>query len=133
MLSIIVSSIVMFAVGAVWFTFLFGKLWSRLMNFTPEASAKAMEGGMAGKMVAMFILNVLVASVLYYLVPLLLPLSFVDFLSTVLVVWVGFTLPSLVNTYLWEGKSIQLVAINAGGPLASFVAGSAVIYFMQSF
>ena len=131
MTAIIVGAIAMFAVGAIWFTVLFGKLWSRLMNFTPEASQKAMEGGMAGKMVAMFVLNLVSAGVLYYLLPQLLVLSYTEALVGVFTVWLGFTLPSLVNTYLWEGKSLQLVAINAGGSLASFIAGSVAVYLLK--
>lgn len=131
MSSIIVGSIVMFAVGAIWFTVLFGKLWSRLMDFTPEASEKAKKDGMAGKMVIMFVLNLISVSVLYYFLPQLLVLTLGQFIFSVLIIWLGFTLPSLVNTYLWEGKSIQLVLINSGGSLAGFIAGSSVVYLMM--
>lgn len=131
MVSIIVGAIVMFAVGAVWFTVLFGKIWSRLMNFTPEARAKAMAGGMAGKMVVMFILNIVSATVLHYLLPLVLSLSMGEFLCTVVIIWLGFTLPSLVNAYLWEGKSVRLVLLNAGGSVVAFLAGAATIYYMM--
>ena len=129
--SILVAAVVMFAVGAVWFTVLFGKTWSRLMNFTPEAMAKAKEAGMTSKMVMMFVLNVVSSSVLYYLMPGLLAESVGLFVCTVLIVWLGFTLPSVVNTYLWEGKSLKLVAINAGGSLAAFLAGSVVLYWLM--
>lgn len=121
----------MFAVGAIWFTVLFGKLWSRLMDFTPEASEKAKKDGMAGKMVIMFVLNLISVSVLYYFLPQLLVLTLGQFIFSVLIIWLGFTLPSLVNTYLWEGKSIQLVLINSGGSLAGFIAGSSVVYLMM--
>lgn len=131
MTSILVGAIVMFAVGAIWFTVLFGKLWTRLMNFSPEASAKATQGGMASKMIVMFILNIISVSVLYYLLPLLLALSYRVFLETIFIIWLGFTLPSLINTYLWEGKSWKLVAINAGGSLATFIAGSVVVYLLK--
>ncbi len=131
MISILAGSVVMFVVGALWFTVLFGKIWSRLMNFTEEARALAKQGGMAGKMVIMFMLNLLSVSVLYYLLPGLLAFSYGEFLHITLIIWLGFTLPSLINTYLWEGKSLKLVTINAGGSLASFVAGSIAIYFLR--
>ena len=131
MLAILLGAVAMFAVGAVWFTVLFGKTWSRLMNFTPEQNQKAMEGGMASKMVVMFVLNLISASVLRYLAPQLLALSYTEFLMPVFVIWLGFTLPSLINTYLWEGKSMQLVLINAGGSLAAFIAGSAAVFFIK--
>ena len=127
MVAILVAAIAMFAVGALWFTVIFGRLWSRLMNFTPEASAKAMQGGMTTKMIAMFTLNLISASVL----PMFLLLSYSQFLFVVFIIWIGFTLPAPVNTYLWEGKSLKLVAINAGGSLAAFVAGSIALYSLQ--
>jgi hypothetical protein len=131
MVSILLGAVVMFVVGAVWFTVLFGKLWSRLMNFGPEAMAKTKAGGMGGKMAMMFFLNLVSGLVLYCLLSQLLVFSYYEFFTILLLVWFGFTLPSLINTYLWEGKPVSLVLVNAGGSLASFIAGSAVVYWSQ--
>ena len=131
MLSIIVGSIVMFAIGAVWFTVLFGKIWSKLMNFTPEQNEMSKKAGMASKMVVMFVLNVIATWVLYYILSQVIVFSYGEFFVVMLIVWLGFTLPSLVNTYLWEGKSLKLVAINAGGSLAAFIGSSMALYFLK--
>lgn len=131
MLAIFVGAIAMFAVGAVWFTVLFGITWSKLMHRTPEDIARVKEQGMAKQMVIMFLLNLVSVSVLYYLVPQLRALTVGEFVVSVLLVWIGFTLPPLVNTYLWEGKSLKLVAINAGGSLAGFLAGATAIFFLS--
>ncbi len=129
MLSIFVAAVAMFVVGAIWFTVLFGKVWSKLMGCSPEQMDKAKANGMASKMVMMFILNLISAAVLYYLFPMLLALSFGEFLCIVAIIWCGFTLPSHINGYLWEGKSMELVLINVGGSLAGFIAGALVVYF----
>lgn len=131
MLDILVAAIVMFVIGAVWFTVLFGIRWSKLMNRTPEQIAKVKEQGMTRQMIIMFILNVVSVSVVCYLVPQLLAVTVGQFVCSVFLIWLGFTLPSLVNTYLWEGKSFELVAINAGGSLVSFLAGGATLFLMK--
>lgn len=131
MLDILVAAIVMFVIGAVWFTVLFGIRWSKLMNRTPEQIDKVKEQGMTRQMIIMFILNVVSVSVVCYLVPQLLAVTVGQFVCSVFLIWLGFTLPSLVNTYLWEGKSFELVAINAGGSLVSFLAGGATLFLMK--
>ena len=131
MLAIIVGAIIMFVLGAVWFTVIFGKTWSRLMNRTPQEMGNYNDGGMASKMVVMFVVNVISASVLRYIAPQLLALSYAEFLMAVFIIWLGFTLPSLVNMYLWEGKSVKLVLINAGGSLVAFIGGSAAVFFIK--
>lgn len=129
-LPIIIGAIAMFAVGAVWFTVLFGRLWSRLMNQRTEEMARTKAEGMTGKMVMMFVLNLISVIVIYYLLPQLLVFSYWEFLCSVFIIWCGFTLPSLINTYLWEGKSVTLVVINAGGSLIAFIAGSCAVYYL---
>ena len=130
MISIIAGAVVMFIVGAIWFTVLFGKLWSRLMNRTEADIAKAKALGMTRQMVIMFVLNLVSAYTLHYLIYMM-GLSLTDSLFIVLIIWIAFTLPSVMNAYLWESKSMKLVLINAGGSLAAFLAGSAAIYYIR--
>ncbi len=121
----------MFAVGAVWFTVLFGRLWSDLMKRTPEEIEKVKQQGMSKQMFVMFLLNVVAASVFFYLVPQLLALTLLDYLVSLLIIWLGFSLPVFVNAYLWEGKPMKLVFINIGGSLAALIAGGATVFLLQ--
>ena len=131
MLSILVTAVALFAFGALWYTVLFGKLWAKLMQFTPEQMAKSKEKGMTTPLVVNFLLNVVTASVVYYLFPQLLATSFYEFLCTVLIIAVGFTLPQYVNQALWEGKSWKLVLLNSVQAILYFVVASSVIYYMR--
>lgn len=128
---ILISSIATFIFGSLWYTVIFGRVWERLMGFTPEMMERAKQGSMAGKMVIMFVMNVLTASVLYYLQPMLLVLSFSEFICVTLVIWVGFNFPVLMGAYLWEGKSIRLVLLNTAYGLLSFGILSAIIYYLR--
>ncbi len=131
MWSIIVGSIVMFIFGAIWFTFLFGKVWARLMGFNPDGDAEAKEMGMVKPLIMNFLCNVIVASVVYYIFPELLFVSFGEFLKIILVIWLGFSFPIYANAAIWERKSWKLVLINSVHGIISLTLLSAVIYFMQ--
>lgn len=131
MWSILVGAVVMFVFGAVWFTFLFGKMWAKLMDFNPAGDEKAKEMGMAGPMVLNFVTNLISASVVYYLFPQLLSLSFFDFLWGVLIVWFGFSFTIYANAAIWERKSWKLVMLNSAHGIISFGLLSSVIYYMN--
>ena len=131
MWSIIVGAVVMFAFGALWFTVLFGKTWARLMDFNPAGDEEARKMGMTKPLIVNFLLNVLVASVVYYLFPQLLSVSFSDFLKAILIIWLGFSFPIYANSAVWERKSWKLVVINSAQSIVAFILVSAVVYYMQ--
>ena len=131
MTSILVSAVALFIFGALWYTVIFGKVWSRLMGFTPEQMEQAKKGGMAGKMVIMFILNLLTVLSVSYLLPQVLALSFREFFLTIFIIWLGFSLPLLMGPYLWEGKSWKIVLLNVVYWVLSLKLVSAIIYFWQ--
>ena len=131
MTSIIVSAIALFIFGALWYTIIFGRTWSKLMGMSPEQMEKAKKGGMAGKMVVMFILNLLTVLSVSYLLPQVLALSFKEFYITIFIIWLGFSFPLLMGGYLWEGRSWKLVLLNAVYGILSLKLVSAIIYFWK--
>ena len=128
---ILVSAVALFIFGALWYTVIFGKMWSRLMSLAPEAMQKSKEEGMTGKMIIMFLLNLLTVVSVSYLVPQLLALSFKEFFLSIFVIWLGFSFPLLMGGYLWEGKSWKLVVLNTVYGILSLKLVSAIIYFWQ--
>ncbi len=131
MLSILIGAVAIFVFGAVWFTVLFGKKWAELMDFNPASAYKYKDMGMAKPLVANFLSNVVVASVVYYIFPQFLALTFLDFLKVMLVIWLGFSFPIYANGAIWERKSWMLVLINCAQGVISISIVSAVIYFMN--
>ena len=129
MISIIVPALALFAFGSLWYTVVFGKVWSRLMGFTSEQMEKAKAGGMAGKMIMMFVLNLLTVVSVAYLVPQLLAFSFKEFFLSIFIIWLGFSFPLLMGTYLWEGKSWKLVLLNVVYGVLSLKLVAAIIYY----
>ncbi|MEQ1500211.1 MAG: DUF1761 domain-containing protein [Parcubacteria group bacterium] len=131
MLSILIGSVVIFVFGAFWFTVLFGKTWAKLMDFNPAGDAQAKKMGMVKPLILNFLLNVVVASVLYSIFHQLFVLDIFDFFKSVFIIWLGFSFPIYANAAVWERKSWKLVLINCGQSLISFFILSTVIYLMQ--
>jgi biotin transporter BioY len=131
MLSILVGSVVIFIFGAIWFTVLFGKKWAELMDFNPAGDAKAKKMGMVKPLIMNFLTNVIVASVLFYIFPQFLAVSYFDFLKTVLIIWLGFSFPIYANAAIWERKSWELVVINSAQSIIAFALLSSVVYYMS--
>ncbi len=130
MWSILVTAIVLFAFGALWFTVLFGKTWAKLMQF-PQDMAGMSKKSMTKSLVLNFILNLIIASVVYYLFPAILATSYSEFLKVILIIWLGFSFPIYANQVLWEGKSWKLLILNSAQGIISFILASSVIYYMQ--
>ncbi len=136
MLSILVGAVALFAFGALWFTVIFGKTWARLMGFTadkmtPEEQNKAKEMGMTKPLILNFITTIITASVVYYIFPQILTLSFSEFLKIMLIIWLGFGFPIYANAAIWERKSWKLVLINSASGIISVVIIASIIYYMN--
>ncbi len=129
MLSVIIAAVVIFAFGAIWFTFLFGKTWAKLMNF-PADMMSGGNKGMAKEMVINFLGAVLSAWVVSYLYPELLATTYTEFAKDIIIIWLGFSFPIYMNQALWERKSWNLVWLNSAYGIIYFALASGVIYYM---
>ena len=131
MSTIIVAAVVWFLFGFLWYGPLFGKQWMKMMGITAEQMAEGKKKSMALPMLIALIMSVVSASVVSYLVPQLLALSFGEFLKIILIIWAGFVLPLQVNDYLWERKSFKLVLFNMVESILAYILLSAIIYYFS--
>lgn len=127
MIPMLVAAVAAFIFAAIWFTFLFGKTWAKLMNFG-DADITKESSGMAKPMVMNFVVTFLSAWSVSTLVSKIPTLSFVDFLVTALIVWIGFSFPIYANAAIWERKSWKLVLINSAHSLIFFTIISAIVF-----
>ncbi len=130
MLAIIIASVAVFAFGAFWFTVLFGKKWAELMDFNPASNDKYKDMGMAKPLVLNFLTNVIIAGVVYSVLPQILSLGIPAY-KALLVIWLGFSFPIFANAAIWERKSWKLVVINSAQSLISLFILASIIYYMQ--
>lgn len=119
-LAIVVATIAFFAVGAVWYTALFGKAWQREVGLSTEQ----LSGGR--NMMAIFglclLLEFIVVLMLGHLFARLQPSDHVKMMMAT-----GFALaimtPAIGINYLYQRRSLKLFLIDAG----HFIVGMTVV------
>lgn len=115
-----------FAVGALWYSVLFGKMWRELMGFTPE-SMKAMKMTPLMAMLGGFVSTLIMVWILAYFAAAWGVADIGGSLMLGFLVWLGFQLPIVIHTLWWEGKPFKLFAINASHQLLATCVASLVL------
>ncbi len=112
-LAVLGAAAVAYGVGALWHSPAgFGRYWMRLMGLTQE-HMRSMPLTPAQAMAIGFVVQALMAFVLAHFTVLVNSATAATGLQLGFWVWLGFLAPTLMNGWLWEGKSVQLFAFNA--------------------
>ena len=131
-LSFFLAAVASFAVGMAWYSpFLFGKPWMKLMGMT-EKSLKKGQSEMGTWFELSFVLTVLPAGVLSWVLQVAPVWSVGDALVTAGYVWLGFIVPTQATDLIFNDKpfSHQLLVINASYQLASVLVMAMVMYLV---
>jgi hypothetical protein len=121
---ILVVAIIGFALGALWYSVLFGKAWMAEMKLTPPADGA--KPGMAGPAVKGFLWTLVSTFALWVLIDSHGSLGYrkgAIFGAVVGLLIVG---ARYANSGAWERKSCKLLAINIGHEVALFVVQGAI-------
>ena len=116
------------ALGALWYSVLFGKPWTRLMGLSAEgrqspASVKRAKMGYR-------------ISILCYLLMAWILAHFVKFTGAATVwqgiqlgalLWLGFTLPTMLPNHFFSDRPVRLAWINLGFPLVGLCLMGAIL------
>jgi len=126
-LPILAAGIASVLVSWAWYSpMLFGRVWMRLENFTPEMVERAK--GRALLMAAVGLLaSMLVAWVMSYVGILL---GVYDWLGAVELgfwCWLGFAAPPMLGMVLWEQKPVRLYLIIALNWLVAFIVMALIL------
>jgi fucose permease len=118
-IAVLVSAVVYFVLGGLWFSVLFGKAWLKAIGKT-EDEIKA-EGG-AGVGYAVSIIGGVLAA---YILTVILNHVGADSLLTGVrygfYVWLGFSVTSVAPTYIFESRNKTLLYIYAGYTLVGYL------------
>jgi Protein of unknown function (DUF1761) len=108
-LAVIVSAVAYWLLGAVWYGFLFNKLWMALEQMTAE---KAQSMNPVLPYIITFLLNLLIAFVLAQICIWRNANTAARGAAVGVFLWIGIVGPIVYTTYMYEMRPIQLFAIN---------------------
>ena len=126
--AVLVSALVAFGIGAVWYSLLFGKKWMELMNINPnrvnkpEMKKKATRG-----YIIMFIALLVMAYILAHFVDYTEANSIVEGMAAGFWIWLGFLATTMIGSFLWEDKPFALYLINVGHYLVVLLVMGAIL------
>ncbi|HXJ06792.1 MAG TPA: DUF1761 domain-containing protein [Candidatus Acidoferrum sp.] len=107
--AVVVSAVVYWLLGAVWYGFLFSKPWMALEQMT-EAQAKSMNPVLP--YIITFALNLLIAFVLAQICAWRNANTAARGAAVGILLWIGFIGPVNYTTYMYEMRPMKLFAIN---------------------
>lgn len=125
-LEILVASVAVFGLGAIWYGPGFGKTWMKLEGITEE-SMKAMKLTPGQAMAMGFVNTIIMVSVLNWLIGALSISTIAGAVTPILLVWLGFLATTSAGDFLWKGKSVKLFLFNISYQLVSTAIAGAIL------
>lgn len=116
--------------GSLWYGPLFGKTWLRLEGFSKEEMARGKSKNMAGLYLIAFVMSLLSAFVLRWIMDSLLVPTIAEALSIGFIVWLGFYVTLQSGDFLWKGKPVKLYILNIAYGLVSLLIISAILFYI---
>jgi hypothetical protein len=114
-LAVIVAAVAGFAVGAVWYTFLFSKAWIAAVGISEE---QMKQGGSPVPFILSAIAYLVIAT---FLSALLAPATIAGGAVAGFLAWLGFVLTTTAVNYAFPGRKYELTLIDTGHWLAAMV------------
>lgn len=122
--AVLVSAIVYWLLGAVWFGMLFSKPWMALEGIT-EAQAKSLNPVLP--YILSFVLNLLIAFVLAQLCAWRSANTAARGASLGVLLWIGIVGPVTYTTYMYEMRPLNLFLINEGYVLVGLLVMGTIL------
>lgn len=135
-IAVVVATVVNFFFGFLWYTPLFGKAWAKELGIvvTGKPPAGSLVRGMIMNVIGNFFMAYVLAhnDAAWMFVPGMSEASSLSIiLSSGIFTWLGFFLPTDLNTVAWENRSWKFFAINTTYHLGSTLIASAILTLMR--
>lgn len=128
--AVLVAAVVNMVIGYLWYGPVFGKIWVKLMGFTPEKMEEMKKKPMGKSYAIMFVSSLVMAYVLAHFVVVWSVSDIYGGLQVAFWVWLGFIATVMTGSVLWEGKSWQLYILNVAYYLVSLsVMAKILVWF----
>ena len=125
--SILTAAAAYFVIGSLWFSLLFGNIWSREVEKSDVKIKEPTGKEISQKMIQTFIGNVIAALAMAILVYLTGISGWPGGLKLGLLCGLGFAASSIVIAYTWESRSFKLMAIDFGYPVVGFTVCAIIL------
>lgn len=130
LVAVLAATIVMFAVGAVWYMVFFSKQWGEIHGF--EKLSKNEQREMQSQMGLLYGTQMLVTFVSAWVLAFFLALlPNVAWYTLAFLLWLGFIVPTEVSSVIFGGTEgrwiLSKIVISIGGSLACILAGAWVL------
>jgi hypothetical protein len=127
---VLVAAVAAFIIGFLWHGPLFGKQWLAMMNIPQSevdaARAKGM-GAMAPQMIGALIQQFFIALVMWFLAGSYMLDEPIMAIVLAVILWFGFIAMPMLNSVLWEKRTVKLYMFNIAYHLVSLIAISLIV------
>lgn len=125
--SVVLASLASIGIGFAWYGPLFGRVWIKEQGWSDKDMQKQKEQGMGKSYAIMTAGSLLTAFILSQFASLAGAVTAWDGATIGFWAWLGFGVPLLLNSVLWEGKSWRLYQINVGYQLVTMVVMGMIV------
>lgn len=108
LLAVLAAGAAAFVIGSLWYTVFFGKLWMKLA----EVKKQYKDSYMPVRFLVYLLVQLVMAFVLAHFLIFTNAVTYLEGLTTVFWLWLGFIAPITIGGVLWEKKSINLFVLN---------------------
>ena len=112
--AVLVAAVVYFLLGSLWFSILFGGVWSKEVDKLGILIKDPAKGTIAAKMIQTFVGNLLAAFSMAYIVFVSGSYNWMAGLKLGLLCGIGFAAVAMIIAYTWESRSMRLQMIDTG-------------------
>src|SRR6476659_1094114 len=112
--AVLVSAVVYFIFGSLWFSLLFGGFWSKEVERIGILIKDPAKGTIAAKMFQTFVGNLIAAFSMGYIVFISHSFTWLAGLKLGLLCGIGFAAVAMIIAYTWESRSYRLQSIDTG-------------------
>lgn len=112
--AILVATMVYFILGSLWFSALFGKIWSAEVEKHGVKITEPAKGDIAKKMLQTFVCNALAAVSIAYIIFATSAYTWLAGAKFGVLCGIGFAAVGISIAYTWESRSAKLLAIDCG-------------------
>lgn len=125
--SVLISAIIYFLIGSLWFSTLFGHIWSKELEKHNTIIKKPTTSQLLEKMAITFGSNILTSLAMAYLTKATGSNTIVSGLILGVITSIGFAATTMATTFSWESRSLKLFLIDIGYPVLGIISSSIIL------